>query len=209
MSGDLKVGATLGNYKLTGVLGEGGMGRVYKARDKKRGRTVAIKVLHPKFAERDDTSKRFIREAKVICDIGHKNIVEVYELSEQDGQVFCVMEMLVGESVEQMLSRKKAISPDEAIEIMGQVAEALEAAHATGVIHRDLKPDNLFLLKKKREGQQVKVLDFGLAKLIDGTTYTAEGVVMGTPSYMSVEQATSGAVDPRSDIYSFGVVLYR
>src|SRR5437773_516257 len=104
--GELTAGDTLGRYKLGEVIGEGGMGRVFKARDKKRGRTVAIKVLHPKFAKQEDTAKRFVREAKVISEINHRNIVEVFDLSEEKGQVFCVMEYLLGESLERLLSRR-------------------------------------------------------------------------------------------------------
>lgn len=206
------VGASLGPYKLQALLGEGGMGRVFKARDSKKRRTVAIKVLNSLHSSDADMVKRFMREARVITEIAHKNIVEVFDLISERGQVYCVMEYLEGQSLEKALAGKRGLKLSRTVEILTSVAEALEAAHARGVIHRDLKPDNIFLLDEPTdEGVSVKVLDFGIAKLLDpkATQVTAQGFILGTPSYMSIEQASGMEVDHRTDVYSFGVVAFR
>lgn len=205
------VGSILGNYKLQALIGQGGMGRVFKARHVRLGRTVAIKVLDSRHSRQEDMVKRFFREAQVINEISHHNIVDVTDFLVSDGHAYCVMEYLVGQSLGELLKRRY-VPVAETLRIMRQVADALQAAHDHDVVHRDLKPDNIFLLKKRDAGGQVvKVLDFGVAKLMDGnaTNYTAEGMVVGTPAFMAPEQASGLEIDPRTDIYAFGVVLYR
>jgi len=160
-------GATLGRYKLGPLLGEGGMGRVFKSRDAKKRRPVAIKVLNATHAGNEEMVKRFLREAKVINEIDHQNIVEVYDVGRDNGHVYCVMEFLEGEPLERVLSRKRPVKLARALEILLAVARALEAAHERGVVHRDLKPDNIFLLKKATaSGVRVKVLDVDVPRTV-------------------------------------------
>ncbi len=208
---EASVGAELGSYRLESLLGKGAMGRVFKARHLKLGREVAIKVLNPEYAARPDVIQRFFREARVVNQIGHEHIVDVTDLVELPGGAFLVMELLDGQSLRQMTRRKRRKWPTVrcAVEIMAQVCDALEAAHQNGVIHRDLKPDNVFVVK--RGGRDyAKVLDFGVAKLKEpDTESTVSGMILGTPLYMSPEQATGKPVDRAADIWAAGVVLYE
>ena len=211
----LSPGARLGPYDVTAKLGEGGMGEVYRARDTKLDRDVALKVLPQAFTQDPDRLARFEREAKVLASLNHPNIGHIYGLEEAEGTRALVLELVEGPTLADIIKRGP-ISLDEALPIAKQIAEALEAAHEAGVIHRDLKPANI---KVKADGT-VKVLDFGLAKALEGNsgddpsesptqTATAAGVIMGTPAYMSPEQAAGRPVDKRSDIWSFGVVLFE
>jgi len=205
------VGADLGSYRLTSLLGQGAMGRVFKARHLKLGREVAIKVLNPEYAARPDVLQRFFREARVVNQIGHEHVVDVTDLVELPGCAFLVMELLEGESLGQVTKRRRRRWPTvrSTVEMMAQVCDALDAAHRHGVVHRDLKPDNVFIVK--RGGRDfVKVLDFGVAKLREpGTDSTSTGVVVGTPRYMAPEQAAGKEVGPAADIWAAGVVLYQ
>ncbi len=181
---EIAVGAELGSYKLVSLLGEGAMGRVFKARHVKLGRAVAVKVLNPEYAARADVVKRFFREARVVNDISHEHIVEVTDFVELPGCAFLVMEMLDGESLRDILKSRKGKWPPirRVASIMRQVCEALEAAHQKGVVHRDLKPDNVFVVERGG-GDFVKVLDFGVAKLKEddgGSTVT--GMILGPRS---------------------------
>ena len=213
----LQPGTTLGPYTVTAKIGEGGMGEVYRARDTKLDRDVALKVLPQAFTDDPDRLARFEREAKVLASLNHPNIGGIHGLEESDGIRALVLEYIEGPTLADRIAQGP-IPVDEALPIAKQIAQALEAAHERGVIHRDLKPANI----KVREDGTVKVLDFGLAKALDTTpqgdpsqspTLTAAatqmGVIMGTAAYMSPEQASGKVVDKRADVWAFGVVVYE
>jgi serine/threonine-protein kinase len=211
---EVGIGSELGSYELVSLIGEGAMGRVFKAKHVKLGRSVAIKVLNPEYAARPDIVKRFFREARVVNEISHEHIVEVTDFVEVPGLAFLVMELLDGQSLRTLLKRRKGKWPPlrRVVSVMAQVCDALAAAHDKGVVHRDLKPDNVFVIKRAG-GDYAKVLDFGIAKLKDqsdgGVGSTVTGVILGTPLYMSPEQATGKDVGPSSDVWAAGVVLYE
>ena len=210
------VGTRLGHYDVTALLGEGGMGEVYQARDTKLDRDVALKVLPEAFTSDPDRLARFEREAKVLASLNHPNIGSIYGLEEAGGVKALVLELVEGPTLADRI-RQGPIPIDDALPIAKQIAEALEAAHEQGVIHRDLKPANI---KVKADGT-VKVLDFGLAKAFQPdagrgrsesptvTALTQQGVVLGTAAYMSPEQAQGENVDHRSDVWAFGCVLFE
>lgn len=209
------VDQTIGHYDILSRLGEGGMGVVYKARDTHLGRFVAVKVLPPDKTSNEDRKRRFIREAKLASSLNHPNIVTIYDIGEQRGVDFIAMEFIAGKTLEQLIPRKGMRLP-EALKIALQVADALSRAHVEGIVHRDLKPTNVMVT----DDGLVKVLDFGLAKLTEAATSdnaqtlpmkgcTEEGTVLGTAAYMSPEQAEGRDVDARSDIFSFGSLLYE
>jgi serine/threonine protein kinase/Tol biopolymer transport system component len=215
----LTPGTRLGPYEVTALLGEGGMGQVYRARDTKLNRDVALKVLPESFANDPDRLARFQREAQVLASLNHQNIAHIHGLEESGDVRALVMELVEGEDLAQRLARG-AIPIDEALPIAKQIAEALEAAHEQGIIHRDLKPGNI----KVTPDGRVKVLDFGLAKAMDPppsspgvsqsptiTTpaMTQAGMILGTAAYMSPEQAKGRPADKRSDVWAFGCVLYE
>jgi serine/threonine-protein kinase len=209
------IGHTVGNYKVTQLLGEGGMGIVYLAEHPVIGRKVAIKVLHIALAKDTEVVARFFNEARAIHTIGHEHIVEILDFGQTgDGQPYFIMEYLAGESMNERISRG-AIPAPEVAEIADQICHALGAAHQKGIIHRDLKPHNVQLLGTSHGQMQVKLLDFGVAKILnlgDGSqsVKTRTGSLMGTPLYMSPEQCKgSGAIDHRTDIYSLGVMLFE
>jgi serine/threonine protein kinase len=197
----------LERYLIVERLGAGGMGVVYRARDEKLEREVAIKMLQPGVLTGEEARSRFRREARALAKLNHAHIAAVHDVIEQDGADFIVMELVAGESLSAKLRGDGALPVKEATAIALQVAEALEEAHEQGVIHRDLKPANVMITPKG----QVKVLDFGLAKLMGPTdaTQTAESAVMGTPLYMSPEQAIGQKADVRSDLWSLGVTYYE
>jgi serine/threonine protein kinase len=205
-------GKQVGPYAVGGLLGRGGMGEVYRARDARLGRDVAIKVLHVTYSGDADRLRRFEQEARAAGMLNHPNVLAVYDVGTHDGSPFIVSELLEGET----LGARLAAGPlpvREALGYAAQVARGLTAAHAKGIVHRDLKPENLFLTRDGR----VKILDFGVAKLLapdglDGraaSLRTASGVVVGTAAYMSPEQAQGQRVDQRSDVFSFGSILYE
>jgi serine/threonine protein kinase/Tol biopolymer transport system component len=208
-------GTRLGSYEIIGLLGAGGMGEVYRARDANLGRDVAIKVLPPDFAGDRERVARFQLEAQVLASLNHSNIGAIYDLQRTDATPFLVLELVPGETLAEKLS-SGPLPAVEAIEIGKQIAEALEAAHERGIIHRDLKPANI---KITPEGK-VKVLDFGLAKMFEAnpspadlsqspTMMSAETVILGTASYMSPEQARGRAVTKQTDIWALGCVLFQ
>ena len=213
----LEIGTRLGHYDVTALIGEGGMGRVFRATDTQLGRDVALKILPEAFASDPDRLARFQREAQVLASLNHPGIAAIYGIEEAEGTRALVLELVEGPTLADRIS-KGPIPLDEALPIAKQIAEALEAAHEAGVIHRDLKPANI----KVREDGTVKVLDFGLAKALDTTpvgdpsqspTLTAAatqmGVIMGTAAYMSPEQARGKPTDRRADVWSFGAVLFE
>ncbi len=206
-----RVAEALGTaYTLEGEIGRGGMGVVYRARDEQLKRRVAIKVLPPELAFQQDIRERFKREAQTAGQLLHPNIVPIYSVGEAKGIVFFVMGYVDGESVAGRVKRKGPLPPEEARRIMKESADALSAAHAVSVVHRDIKPDNILL-----EGTRgrVMVTDFGIAKALSmgsGATLTGAGVAIGTPAFMSPEQAAGEKeIDGRSDLYSLGIVTYQ
>jgi formylglycine-generating enzyme required for sulfatase activity/dienelactone hydrolase/predicted Ser/Thr protein kinase len=210
----LSVGERLGPYEILGLVGKGGMGEVYRARDTRLHRTIAIKLVRPELARRADFRERFQREARAISALNHPHICSLYDIGEQDGLAYLVMEYVEGESLAEAL--KRGPQPVElALRYGSEIADALAAAHARGIVHRDLKPGNIMITETG-----LKVLDFGLAKrsdpaaAADGATVTLEagtsaGQLLGTVAYMSPEQAEGLPLDTRSDIFALGVVLYE
>jgi serine/threonine protein kinase len=212
MSQDL-LGTEIGGYAVLQQIGAGGNGIVFRAMHTRTKKPVAIKVLLD-LKSSSSGANRFLEEARVIREINHPNIVEIYELKTlPDGRPYMVMELLQGEGLEKYLKVKRRLHTIEALEICIPVAEALNAAHQKGVIHRDLKPDNIFLGKSAPNQRQIKLLDFGIAKFRgpEGTArITQSGMLLGTPHYMSPEQANQPkTVDGRSDLYALGVILYE
>jgi serine/threonine-protein kinase len=203
---DLEPGTRLGRFVLGEEIGRGGMGAVYKAEDETLRRTVALKVVVADPSRGSERNLRFLREARAASAISHPNIATVYEVGEADGCIYIAMELVAGKSLRDRLTT--GIGIPEALHVAREVAAALAKAHEAGIIHRDLKPENIMIADDGR----VKVLDFGLAKWLhdlEGDGLTEEGRILGTPSYMSPEQAAAMQVDTRSDVFSFGVVLYE
>ncbi|MFZ0799443.1 MAG: protein kinase [Terriglobales bacterium] len=209
----LTSGTKLGPYEILAPLGAGGMGEVYRARDTRLGRDVALKILPESFAREPDRLHRFEQEARAVAALNHPNILAVFDIGQQNGSPFLVSELLEGESLRAALDRG-VLPQRKTIEYGVQIAHGLAAAHEKGIVHRDLKPENIFVTKDGR----IKILDFGLAKLAqppgsDEVTLTspntAVGMVLGTASYMAPEQVRGEAADPRTDIFAFGAVLYE
>lgn len=203
-----------GPYVVLEQIGTGGMGAVYRARDRRLERDVAIKVLH-RHLEMAGARERFLREARAVSSLNHPNISTIFDIGEQDGDPYLVMELLHGESLKERLQDGVEVSQDELVSIAMQAAQALAAAHAKGIVHRDIKPANLFLVAGPRGELQLKILDFGLAKveqdriLFGDSGLTRTGSTVGTVEYMSPEQARGEDLDPRSDLFSLGAVLYE
>jgi serine/threonine-protein kinase len=205
-------GQTISHYTVLDKLGQGGMGVVYQARDTRLDRLVALKFLPPERVADPERKARFIREARAASALNHPNIITIYDIASEAGQDFIVMEYVPGQTLSQLIS-SKGLPPKEAIKYAVQIADALAAAHAKGIIHRDLKPGNVMVTGPEGSGHPglVKVLDFGLAKLTEpsGPGESTATAVVGTVAYMSPEQAEGIKVDARSDIFSFGAVLYE
>ena len=208
-------GTVLGSYRLIKLLAEGGMGRVYLAEHTRLGRKVALKLLRSEYASNAPAIKRFFREARTVNDINHENIIEITDFFEKEGgSNYYIMELLKGQPLTDVLREEGALPVPRVIDIAVQVCKALKAVHDSGVIHRDLKPDNIFLTERAGQKDFVKLLDFGVAKLMDvqdgmPVHKTGVGAILGTPQYMSPEQAGAKPVDNRTDIYSLGVILYE
>ena len=208
----LEAGTVLGEYRIEGQIGEGGMGVVYAAVHPLIGKRAAVKVLKAELCRSAFNVERFIDEARIVNQIGHPNIVDVFAFGQTtDGRSYFVMEWLKGESLRARIARSR-LDPDEICELIRPLARALEAAHEQGVIHRDLKPDNIFLVELRGEAPRVKLLDFGIAKLAreeHRMERTATGAMVGTPQYIAPEQAKGYAIDHRVDIYALGGILFE
>src|SRR5262249_24957940 len=214
----LTIGTQLGSHEITALLGKGGMGEVYRARDLKLKREVAIKILPEEFSRDADRVSRFQREAEVLASISHPNIAGIHSLEEANGMRLLVLELVEGETLADRIARGP-IPVEEALDIAKSICEALSAAHENGIIHRDLKPANV----KTTPDGKVKVLDFGLAKALEKTPENGvvsnsptmmtaaswPGMILGTAPYMSPEQARGKTVDRRADVWAFGCVLYE
>jgi serine/threonine protein kinase/cephalosporin-C deacetylase-like acetyl esterase len=202
---ELPPGTTLaGKYKIIKVIGQGGMGVVYRAEDIKLNRSVALKFLPQELIQDEEASERFVLEARAAAALSHPNICTIHEIDEQEGKSFISMEYVEGQSLKERIDRG-SLRAEEALNITIQIAEGLEEAHKKGIIHRDIKCANIMITEKG----QAKILDFGLAKVKGGTLLTREGTTLGTVAYMSPEQAKGQEVDYRSDIWSLGVVMYE
>ena len=199
------IGKTISHYQIVEKLGEGGMGVVYKAEDTKLKRTVALKFLPPALSSNREANERFIQEAQAASALEHPNICTIYEIDEtEDGQMFIVMACYEGESLKKKIEREP-LELESAINIASQIAAGLARAHEAGITHRDIKPANLMVTERG----EVKILDFGLAKLARRAQLTKTGSTVGTVAYMSPEQAQGQEVDNRTDIWSLGVVMYE
>jgi serine/threonine protein kinase len=202
-------------YQIMRLIGEGGMATIYEAEHTTINRKVAVKVMHEDVAAIPGATDRFFLEAQSASSIGHPNIIEIHHVGEEDdGTVFMVEELLMGISLKDLLSREGKLKPRAAVAIVLQVLSALAAAHDKGIVHRDIKPDNIFLSIDSRKKREVKLLDFGVAKVQEDQTggdqgLTRTGTVLGTPKYMSPEQARGLTVDGRTDIWAVGIILYE
>jgi serine/threonine-protein kinase len=194
-----------GRYELEELVGSGGMSSVYRARDRLLERSVALKILHEQYTRDDDYVERFRREARSVAQLTHPNIVTVIDRGEQDGRQFIVFEYVDGENLKQLLEREGPLSAQEAIELVLQVARGLAFAHSQGLVHRDVKPQNVLLDADGR----AKVTDFGIARSLEVDGMTVTGTVMGTSNYIAPEQARGQTVDEQTDVYSLGCVLYE
>jgi Flp pilus assembly protein TadD len=202
-----------GRYEIVRLLGQGGMGAVYQAKQISMDRMVALKLIHPHVATSPDVVKRFHREMQACSRIEHPNTIQVFDYGDEKGQLFLAMEFLDGKPLGKVLAEAGALPLSRLLHITIQITRALGAAHQRGIAHRDLKPDNVMLLERYGEPDFVKVLDFGIARFLEEQTdvskMTAEGALIGTPMYMSPEQALGKTIDHRSDFYSLGVMLYQ
>ena len=202
----LQPGAVLaGRYQIVKLLGEGGMGAVYRAHDRELEREVAIKIIRPDLARNAQVLQRFKQELILARQVTHRNIIRIFDLGSAEGLRFITMEFIEGEDVAQILARRGKLPVQEAIGIITQVARGLEAAHAEGVVHRDLKPQNVMVDSQGK----CCVMDFGIARSMDTASMTRTGALLGTPTYMSPEQAQGLKVDARSDLYTLGIIFYE
>jgi serine/threonine protein kinase len=195
--------AAIGGYRIVDRIGKGAMGVVYSACDDATGRQVAVKVMMADLEGDGETRERFYREAKVAGRLQHRNLITVYDMGEEDGRLYMVMELLHGVTLAEYLKRPEPPGLEKCLDLMMQMCEGLAVAHVHGIIHRDIKPGNIFI----KDDGTLKILDFGVARLAD-SSMTASGFIVGTPDFMSPEQARGRDIDQRSDIFSTGAVFY-
>src|SRR5438552_6988611 len=194
-----------GRYEILDILGQGGMGAVYKAKDRELDRWVAIKVIQPGLANSPSILKRFKQELILARQVTHRNVVRIFDIGETDGMKFITMEYIDGGDLKSLIIERRKLSPLEAVDIVRQICLALDAAHAEGVVHRDLKPQNIMMDHTGR----VVVMDFGIAYSKEMPGMTMTGALMGTPEYMSPEQAEGKKTDLRADVYAVGLIFYE
>src|SRR5437764_2408087 len=194
-----------GRYRVTSSIAHGGMATVYLGVDTRLDRTVAIKIMHAELAADDGFVARFIREARSVAQLSHPNVVAVYDQGSDGGQLYLAMEYVPGRTLRQLLDERGRLSPRESLDIIESVLAGLAAAHQAGIVHRDVKPENVLLAEDGR----VKVADFGLARSMSGPDHTKTGVLMGTVAYLAPEQVTGSASDARCDVYATGVMLFE
>jgi len=192
-------------YEIVQLLGEGGMGAVYKAMDREVERMVALKIIRPELAVREEILARFKQELILARRITHKNVIRIFDLGEAEGLKFITMEFIEGKDLSSLIKEKGRLSFEECADIMAQTCTALDAAHAEGVVHRDLKPQNIMVDKNGR----VIVMDFGIARTMEQGGLTHTGALVGTPDYMSPEQVMGEKVDVRSDLFTLGIIFYQ
>jgi len=197
--------ANIGKYRIIGTIGKGGMGDIYKAVQEPLGRVVALKVLPPQFTRDEEFSKRFEIEAKAISILEHQNVVSIYEYGEDDGFRFIAMQYIDGRDLACYIEETRVIPIADIIDISRQICRGLRYAHSHNVIHRDIKPQNILLDKDK----VIHITDFGIAKIFSGADITMTGSAVGTPEYMSPEQAQGKKLDAQTDIYSLGILMYE
>jgi len=209
-------GDMVGEYRILGLLGEGGFGTVYRAEHPVIGKPAAVKIMGRQFAGSGEMASRFVAEARAVNRIRHKNLIDIFSFGVlADGRPYYVMELLQGATLEELLNSRGRLSVSEALPLLGRVARALDAAHVNGIIHRDLKPDNVFVEIDDDGALNPKLLDFGIAKLLEADAATPQshrtrtGAPIGTPAYMSPEQCRGTGVDPRTDVYSLGVMAHQ
>ncbi len=200
-------GTTIGRYRIVDFLGQGNMGQVYLAEDLDLGRRVALKIAHPHLARDPDTRRRFLREARAAAAVQHDNLATIYQVGQNEDLVFMAMQHLEGQTLEEWLAEVGRPPLADALRIGREIATGLAAAHRQGLVHRDIKPDNVWL---ESVGRRAKILDFGAARsIVEDPETTHPGTMIGTPAYMSPEQAAGESCDARSDLFSLGVILYR
>ncbi len=201
----LEIPKKLGGFEIIGTIGKGGMGDVYKARQISLNRLVALKILPVEFSRNEEFAQRFESEANVVSKLEHQNIVTTYDYGADGAIRYLAMTFVEGENLGDLLGRRGHLEPDEVVDLAKQVGRALKYAHSKRVLHRDIKPQNILVAR----GGQVLVTDFGIAKMLEQSKITNTGVVVGTPEYMSPEQAEGLELDQRTDIYSLGIVMYE
>src|SRR5262245_60634942 len=200
-------GAEVGGYRVDELIGRGGMGEVYRARDERLGRNVALKILASKLAEDDAFRERLVRESRIAASLDHPNVVPVYDAGEQDGRLYLAMRFVNGTDLKALLRREGALAPERAVAVAAQVADALDAAHARGLVHRDVKPSNV-LLDQQDGREHAYLADFGLTQAAsDGRA--PDGHLMGTLDYVAPEQICGDDVDGRADVYALGCLLFE
>ncbi|MEE8378140.1 MAG: protein kinase, partial [Candidatus Aminicenantaceae bacterium] len=203
---ELTTGSTFaGRYQIIEELGKGGMGKVYKVLDKEINTKVALKLINPEIAMDKKTIVRFRNELKIARDISHKNVCRMYDLNKEKGTYYITMEYVSGGDLKTFIRRAAPLSTARALSIGRQICEGLSEAHKIGIVHRDLKPNNIMI----DDNGNARIMDFGIARSVKGKGITGSGIMIGTPEYMSPEQAEGKDVDHRSDIYSLGVILYE